>query len=162
MEATQRFTPPWPNFFQQFQMGIARLHCIEKRWYLYPINCGLPSRQCLNSSHVQSNANDGMPPQWISRYALVSQLRQHQWILVVLTRLRRFRIAVNSRKSFFAMDNMDFLGHNICELGLTAHPKDIEGFRALPFPTTLRAMQSFLGCLNFYSRFIDLFSMMHR
>ncbi|GMF48996.1 unnamed protein product [Phytophthora fragariaefolia] len=39
--------------------------------------------------------------------------------------------------------------------GLEAHPKDLQALADLPFPSTLRAMQSFLGSLNYYSRFIE-------
>ncbi|GMF40715.1 unnamed protein product [Phytophthora fragariaefolia] len=42
--------------------------------------------------------------------------------------------------------------------GLEAHPKDLQALADLPFPSTLRAMQSFLGSLNYYSRFIEDFA----
>ncbi|KAE8887438.1 hypothetical protein PF003_g28344 [Phytophthora fragariae] len=42
--------------------------------------------------------------------------------------------------------------------GLEAHPKDLQALADLPFPSTLRAMQSFLGSLNYYSRLIEDFA----
>ncbi|KAE8971803.1 hypothetical protein PR001_g26781, partial [Phytophthora rubi] len=39
-----------------------------------------------------------------------------------------------------------------------ANPKDLEMLCNLPFPRTLRAMQSFLESLNYYSRFIEDFA----
>ncbi|GMF46595.1 unnamed protein product [Phytophthora fragariaefolia] len=42
--------------------------------------------------------------------------------------------------------------------GLEAHPKDLEMLGNLPFPLTLRAMQSYLGSLNYYRRFIEDFA----
>ncbi|OWZ19821.1 reverse transcriptase [Phytophthora megakarya] len=42
--------------------------------------------------------------------------------------------------------------------GLEARPKDLESLCNLPFPQTLRAMQSSLSSLNYYSRFIDDFA----
>ena len=39
--------------------------------------------------------------------------------------------------------------------GLEAHPKDLQSLVNLPLPTTLKAMQSFLGSLNYYSRFLE-------
>ena len=77
---------------------------------------------------------------------------------VIMTRLRRFRISVNALKSSFGKSQVDFLGHTISEMGLAAKPRHIKAFKDLPFPTSLKTMQSFLGCLNFYSRFIDLFA----
>ena len=42
--------------------------------------------------------------------------------------------------------------------GLEANPKDLGSLVNIPFPTTLRSMQSFLGSLNYYSRFIEDFA----
>uniref|UniRef100_A0AAV1VLL2 Reverse transcriptase RNase H-like domain-containing protein n=1 Tax=Peronospora matthiolae TaxID=2874970 RepID=A0AAV1VLL2_9STRA len=42
--------------------------------------------------------------------------------------------------------------------GLEAQPKNLESFVNIPFPSTLRAMQSFLGSLNYYRRFIEDFA----
>ena len=39
--------------------------------------------------------------------------------------------------------------------GLEAHPKDLQSLVELPLPATLKAMQSFLGSLNYYSRFVE-------
>ena len=50
---------------------------------------------------------------------------------------------------------MDYLGHQVSLAGLEAHPKDLESLVNMPFPQTLRSMQSFLGSLNYYSRFIE-------
>ncbi|GMF40673.1 unnamed protein product [Phytophthora fragariaefolia] len=41
---------------------------------------------------------------------------------------------------------------------MEARPKDLSSLVDLPFPTTLRPMQSFLGSLNYYSRFIKDFA----
>ena len=53
---------------------------------------------------------------------------------------------------------MDYLGHQISLAGLEAYPKDLESLVNIPFPKTLRSMQSFLGSLNYYSRFIEDFA----
>ena len=53
---------------------------------------------------------------------------------------------------------MDYLGHQVSREGLEAHPKELEALVNIPFPKSLRAMQSFLGSLNYYSRFIEDFS----
>ena len=53
---------------------------------------------------------------------------------------------------------MDYLGYQVSFAGLEAHPKDIGSLVNIPFPRTLRSMQSFLGSLNYYSRFIEDFA----
>ena len=35
------------------------------------------------------------------------------------------------------------------------HPKDLQSLVNLPLPTSLKAMQSFLESLNYYSRFLE-------
>ncbi|KAE9161755.1 hypothetical protein PF004_g30722 [Phytophthora fragariae] len=53
------------------------------------------------------------------------------------------------------MRKVDYLGHQVSEEGLEAKPKDLSSLRDLPFPSSLRAMQVFLGSLNYYSRFLE-------
>ena len=42
--------------------------------------------------------------------------------------------------------------------GLEAQPKSLKTLVNIPFPSTPRAMQSFLGSLNYYRRFFDDFA----
>ena len=53
---------------------------------------------------------------------------------------------------------MDYLGHQVSFGGLEAHPKDLGSLVNTRFPRSLRSMQSFLGSLNYFSRFIENFS----
>ncbi|OWZ09483.1 reverse transcriptase [Phytophthora megakarya] len=53
------------------------------------------------------------------------------------------------------MDKVGYLGHRVSIGGLEANPKDLKSLTDLPFPGSLRAMQSFLGSFNYYSRFIE-------
>ncbi|ETP31408.1 hypothetical protein F442_19730 [Phytophthora nicotianae P10297] len=66
-----------------------------------------------------------------------------------------------SRSTLECVRPMESVDHRSEELmgvpqdGLEAHPKNLETPTTLPFPRTLRAMQSFLGSINYYSRFIE-------
>ncbi|KAI9986079.1 hypothetical protein PInf_024937 [Phytophthora infestans] len=53
------------------------------------------------------------------------------------------------------MRKVDYSGHRVSKEGLEANPKDLSSMADLSFPQSLRAMQSFLGSLNYYSRFIE-------
>jgi len=53
---------------------------------------------------------------------------------------------------------VDYLGHQVSVKGLEAHHKNLESLVNIPFPGTSRAMQSLLGSLNYYSRFIEDFT----
>ncbi|OWY91459.1 reverse transcriptase, partial [Phytophthora megakarya] len=53
------------------------------------------------------------------------------------------------------MPKVEYLEHKVSFNGLEANPKDLSVLTDLAFPGSLRAMQSFLGSLNYYSRFIE-------
>ena len=61
-------------------------------------------------------------------------------------------------KSFWGRLKVDYLGHQVSLQGLEAHPKDLGSIVNIPFPGTLRSMQSLLESLNYYSRFIEDFA----
>ena len=53
---------------------------------------------------------------------------------------------------------MEYLGDQVPLAGLEAHPKYLGSLVNIPFPRTLRSMQSVLESLNYYSRFIEDFA----
>nr|KAE8920000.1 hypothetical protein PF009_g29700 [Phytophthora fragariae] len=67
----------------------------------------------------------------------------------------QWNLSISVEKSYWGMRKVDYLGHEVSEEGLEAKPKDLSSLRDLPFPSSLRAMQSFLGSLNYYSRFLE-------
>ncbi|KAG3073078.1 hypothetical protein PI124_g19331 [Phytophthora idaei] len=67
----------------------------------------------------------------------------------------QWNLSISVAKSYWGMDKVDYLGHRVSKEGLEANPKDLSSLTDLPFPGSLRAMQSFLGSLNYYSRFIE-------
>ncbi|KAE8981063.1 hypothetical protein PR002_g23935 [Phytophthora rubi] len=64
-------------------------------------------------------------------------------------------ISISVAKSFWGLKKVDYLGHRVSNEGLESHPKDLSALTDLPFPRTLRAMQSFLVSLNYYGLFIE-------
>ncbi|POM72894.1 LOW QUALITY PROTEIN: Reverse transcriptase [Phytophthora palmivora] len=69
-----------------------------------------------------------------------------------------WNLSISVAKSFWVRQKVDYLGHRVSAEGLETHPKDLSALQELPFPTNLRSMQSFLGSLNYYSRFIEDFA----
>ncbi|GMF40034.1 unnamed protein product [Phytophthora fragariaefolia] len=69
-----------------------------------------------------------------------------------------WNLSISVAKSFWGLKKVDYLGHRISAGGMEARPKDLLSLVDLPFPTSLRSMQSFLGSLNYYSRFIEDFA----
>ena len=70
----------------------------------------------------------------------------------------KWNLSISLTKSFWGCQKVDYLGHQVSLAGLEAHPKDLGSLVNIPFPRTLRSMQSFLGSLNYYSRFIEDFA----
>uniref|UniRef100_H3H288 Reverse transcriptase domain-containing protein n=1 Tax=Phytophthora ramorum TaxID=164328 RepID=H3H288_PHYRM len=79
-------------------------------------------------------------------------------IEALLNACERWNLSISVVKSFWGRRKVDYLGHRVSVDGLEAHPKDLEMLGNLPFPQTLRSMQSFFGSLNYYSRFIEDFA----
>ncbi|KAG3195690.1 hypothetical protein PC128_g8269 [Phytophthora cactorum] len=76
----------------------------------------------------------------------------------LLARFEECRISVSFTKSLFIKSNVDFLSHEVSRVGVRADPKTMQTIAALPFPTSKKGMQSFLGALNYYGRFIQDFA----
>ena len=68
----------------------------------------------------------------------------------------KWNLSISLTKSSWGPQKVNYLGHRVSHAGLEAYPKDLKSLVNIPFPRTLRSMQSFLGSLNYYSRFIDL------
>ncbi|KAE9174827.1 hypothetical protein PF002_g28940 [Phytophthora fragariae] len=66
-----------------------------------------------------------------------------------------WNLSISVVKSFWGKNRVEYLGHKVSSHGLEANPKDLSALTELPFRGSLRAMQSFLGSLNYYSKFIE-------
>jgi len=78
----------------------------------------------------------------------------------LLFRLRYWNITVSLPKSEFGKRSIPYLSHEISAEGIRATPKIAKGVHDLPFPKTLKGVQSFLGSLNYYHKFIEDFPVM--
>ncbi|KAE8874959.1 hypothetical protein PF005_g20197 [Phytophthora fragariae] len=75
----------------------------------------------------------------------------------LLFRLRYWNISVSLPKSEFGKRSIPYLSHEISAEGIRATPKIAIGVQDLPFPNTLKGVQSFLGSPNYYHKFIEDF-----
>jgi len=71
---------------------------------------------------------------------------------------RQWNMTLSAPKGEFGKRAVSHLGHSVSKGGLKAKPKNLEELENLEFPTSLKAMQSFLGSLNYYNRFIEDFA----
>eukprot|EP00253_Pinus_taeda_P022023 PITA_22023 len=73
-------------------------------------------------------------------------------------RCKRYGISLNPKKSFFALDQGKLLGFIVSRDGIYIDPDRIKEISEIPFPHNKKSMQSFLGQINFFKRFVPDFS----
>ena len=72
----------------------------------------------------------------------------------VLTRLHTHDVKINPAKSHFFADHLLFCGHVISPEGIQCDPKRTTAINNMQQPQTSTQLRSFLGCCNFYRRYI--------
>ncbi|KAE9357423.1 hypothetical protein PF008_g3167 [Phytophthora fragariae] len=74
----------------------------------------------------------------------------------LLSRFQECRISVSFTKSLFVQQKVSFLTHEVS--AATPDAKKAAAVTELSFPASKKGVQSFLGALNYYSRFIQDFA----
>ena len=83
---------------------------------------------------------------------------QHRVTRMVLQRLREHRLFLRHDKCEFDKTQVEYLGMVISPDKVEMDPIKVDGVRKWPAPTNKKQVQSFLGFVNFYRRFIKDFS----
>ncbi len=73
---------------------------------------------------------------------------------LLFERLRQHSLVVNVSKCKFGSKSLDFLRHRITSAGITPLPEKVAAMLHYSRPTTLQALQTFVGMVNFYLRFL--------
>ena len=102
----------------------------------------LGRRSCIDDILIPATS-------WASLYEKVERL---------LEACDKWNLSISVAKRFWGRRKVGYMGHQVSLAGLEAHPKDLGSPVNIPFAQTLRSMQSFLGSLNYYSRFIEDFA----
>ncbi|XP_048485025.1 uncharacterized protein K02A2.6-like [Plutella xylostella] len=71
----------------------------------------------------------------------------------VLQRLKENGLRINFKNCKFLKDSVTYLGYKIDKFGLHTDAKKIEAIVAAPPPTNVTQLKSFMGLVNFYSKF---------
>lgn len=72
----------------------------------------------------------------------------------VLVRLEKAGIRLKQGKCAFMLKSVEYLGHRISAQGLQATEKKVQAVKSAPAPTDLQQLKSFLGLINYYSKFL--------
>lgn len=80
----------------------------------------------------------------------------------VMERLKNHNVKVNESKCKFFQEKLHFLGFEVSALGLHPTSKKVDAILNAPCPKDITQLQSFLGLINYYGRFIpNLSSELH-
>ncbi|KAI5721049.1 hypothetical protein M8J77_015290 [Diaphorina citri] len=75
-------------------------------------------------------------------------------LIACLQRLQLFDIHLNKDKCKFFVRKIRYLGHIISEKGLEKDPEKVKALVHAPEPTDVNEVRSFLGMVNYYTKFI--------
>ena len=87
-----------------------------------------------------------------------SYLEHEQHLRVVLKTLRENQLYAKLDKCEFWLKEVVFLGHVISAEGIFVDPRKVEAVLKWERPTNVTEIQSFLGFVGYYRRFIEGFS----
>ena len=68
----------------------------------------------------------------------------------VLSKLKSAGFKVNAEKSFFARNELEYLGFKITREGIMPLPDKVEAIKNIAVPTTKKQLRSFIGLINYY------------
>ena len=69
---------------------------------------------------------------------------------IVLSRLKKAGLKVNTKKSHFYRTEVEYLGYLITRNGIKAQPKKVSAIHNMAAPKTRKQRRSFLGLVNYY------------
>ena len=72
----------------------------------------------------------------------------------VLCRLRSAGLNLNKKKCILGASSVKYLGHMVDSSGIVPLPSKVEAITSMPRPNTKVELQRFLGCVNFFHRFL--------
>jgi hypothetical protein len=71
----------------------------------------------------------------------------------MLQRSREKGVKLNKDKCKFGLSEVSFFGHTLCKEGLKPDPKKLEAVKNMPRPLSKTELESFLGMINYLSRY---------
>jgi hypothetical protein len=69
---------------------------------------------------------------------------------LVLENLKRVGLKVNAKKSFFARNELEYLGYWITRSGIQPLPKKVEAILKIAEPKNRKGLRGFIGIVNYY------------
>ena len=91
----------------------------------------------------------------ISSSQVLATLEEHLSRLAkVLSRLENAGLRLNREKRFFLRSSVEYFGHIVEAQGIHPTPEKLAAVKDAPEPTNSTQLQSFLGLINYYNKFL--------
>lgn len=74
-------------------------------------------------------------------------------LVAVIVRLNEYNVRVKLEKCQFFVDRVKYLGHEISQLGVQPRKEKLQALIKAPPPTNLTQLRSYLGLVNYYSKY---------
>ena len=68
-----------------------------------------------------------------------------KWITIIFTKLNAAAFKINTEKSFFDRDNLEYLGFKITRQGILPLPDKVQGIKDIAVTTNKKQLISFIG-----------------
>ena len=109
------------------------------------------------SSFFKTLIEQGFSPVYIDHILLLSNSKEHMFQLIEQLHFisTKNNLKLAPEKSFFMILKVKFLGHEIDYITIKPIHSKITAIHKIPSPTGKVALMSFIGALNFYSKFIE-------
>ena len=76
----------------------------------------------------------------------------------VFDRIRQAKLKLKHSKCHLFQNQIKFLGHIVTDKGILPDPDKVKAINEMPIPTNVTKLQSFLGLVGYYRKFICDFS----
>lgn len=83
-----------------------------------------------------------------------TQEEHEKHLRTIFERLRKYGLTINIIKCVFAQQEVQYLGCQISQNGISPAAERVEAIQKHPKPKTISDLRRFLGIINFYRRFI--------
>lgn len=87
-----------------------------------------------------------------------SKKEHDERLLALLKALHSANVKINSKKSVFGVTSLRYLGYCVDGSGIHPNMERIKALQNAPKPTNAKELQSFLGFLQYYSKFVRNFA----
>jgi hypothetical protein len=84
----------------------------------------------------------------------ISIEKLHEKLISVFERLLKYNVKVNWIKCKFFVEKLTYLGHEVSQTGISPSKFKIDGIVSAPDPKNVTQLQSCIGLINYYSKFL--------